>query len=174
MASKSTSKSNNAISLLKADHKKVKDLFDKFEKADGTEEKQQIAQEVIKELKIHSVIEEEIFYPTVRAEIEEEDLMNEAEEEHRVAKTLIEELENEDASDDHFDAKFMVLAENVRHHIKEEESEMFSEAKDSDVDMTELGEQMLKRKEELMADESALMEAVEKSEVKPYQELVHH
>jgi hypothetical protein len=174
MASKSTSKSSNAIALLKADHKKVKDLFDQFEKAKETEEKQQIAQQVIKELKIHSVIEEEIFYPTVRAEIEEEDLMNEAEEEHRVAKTLIEELENEDASDDHFDAKFMVLAENVRHHIKEEESEMFSEAKDSDVDMNELGEQMMKRKEELMADENELTEAVEKSEVKPYQELVHH
>src|SRR4051812_36649178 len=92
-ATKKKSKTNNAIALLKADHNKVKGLFDDFEDADNESEKKEICQQVIKELKLHSAIEEEIFYPAVRKQIDEEDLMDEAEEEHRVAKTLITDLE---------------------------------------------------------------------------------
>jgi hemerythrin-like domain-containing protein len=170
-----TMKGKDAIALLKEDHKKVKDLFDKFEKAKNSDEKERICQEAIKELKIHTTIEEEIFYPTVRQALgqEEEDaeLLNEAAEEHRVAKTIIEALEDMSADDEDFEAKFTVLAENVRHHIKEEEGELFPEARDADLDFKELGGKMQGRKEELMSNESELEQAVESSDVKPYQEL---
>lgn len=163
-------KTKDAVSLLKEDHRKVKNLFDQFEEA-SDKEKEQICEEVIKELKIHSAIEEEIFYPAMRQSAKDEELMDEAEEEHRVAKTLIEDLEKAKSSAEHFEAKFMVLAESVRHHIKEEEKEMFKEAKKADVDLEELGEKMMARKEELMSNESALEEAGRKSHIKPYQEL---
>lgn len=168
-------KGKDAIALLKEDHKKVKDLFDKFEKAKNAEQKEKIAREAIKELKIHTTIEEEIFYPTVREALgkdeEDNELLNEAAEEHRVAKTIIEALEKSGADDENFEAKFTVLAENVRHHIKEEEGELFPESRDADLDFRELGEKMLQRKEQLMDDESSLEQAVESSEVKPYQQL---
>jgi hypothetical protein len=98
-----------------------------------------------------------------------EDLMDEAQEEHRVAKTLI--LDLSSGNDEHFEAKFMVLAENVRHHVKEEEGEMLPEAKKKKIDFAALGEQMMMRKEELMADEAQLDAAEQASPVKPYQQL---
>jgi len=140
----------NAITLLKEDHRKVKDLFDQFEDASSASQKHKIAKEAIQELKIHAAIEEEIFYPTVRQNIEdEENIMNEAQEEHHVAKVLIAELDALESFDETYEAKFIVLAENVRHHIKEEEGNMFPEAKDMDVDMEALGQQLMERKEEL-------------------------
>lgn len=168
------SKKPDALALLKADHKTVKDLFDDFEEAEEKSEKGAIAQEAIKDLRVHSVIEEEIFYPAVRRALgaEAEEIMDESEEEHRVAKTIIEELLHEEAGDEHFQAKFMVLAESIRHHIKEEESEMFKEAKEADdLDLHALAEQMMERKEELMSDDAELEAAEQKSRVKPYQEL---
>lgn len=166
-------KTHNAVALLKADHKKVKELFSAFEETEETSERQQIAEEAIKELRVHSAIEEEIFYPAVRKALGEDgaEIMDESEEEHRVAKTIIEELTEMSADDEHFEAKFVVLAENVRHHIKEEEKEMFSEAREADVDLDSLGEKMFARKEELMSDEHELVSAEEKSRVKPYQQL---
>src|SRR5262245_58675535 len=115
----------NAIELLKEDHEKVKDLFDEFEDADGNQEKLRIAKAAIQELKIHSAIEEEIFYPEVRKAMEEdeENIMEEAEQEHHVAKVLIAELDQIDEMNETYEAKFIVLAENIRHHIKEEEGE---------------------------------------------------
>lgn len=169
-----TKTEQDAVELLKADHKKVKELFDDFDEAEETSEKQSIAEEAMKELRVHAIVEEEIFYPAVRKALgkEEEDQMNEAEEEHRVAKTIIEELAREDAEEPHFAAKFTVLAENIRHHIKEEESEMFKEAKKAKgLDLETLGEKMLARKEELMSDDAELEAAEQKSRVKPYQEL---
>lgn len=172
----SKAKHPDAIALLKADHKKVKDLFEDFEDAEEASEKGEIAQEAMKELRVHSVIEEEIFYPAVRKALEQEEeeveIMDESEEEHRVAKTIIEELSAEEATDEHFEAKFTVLAENIRHHIKEEESEMFKMAREAEnLDLQALAEQMLARKEELLADEGELDAAEKKSLVKPYQEL---
>lgn len=166
-------KTHNAVALLKADHKKVKALFDDFEDAEETNEKEQIAQEAMKELRIHTVIEEEIFYPAVRKALGEDggEIMDESEEEHRVAKTIIEEITDMSADDEHYEAKFIVLAENVRHHIKEEESEMLKKAQHADLDLDALGEQMMARKEALMADENELEAAEEKTRVKPYQEL---
>jgi len=104
-------KATNAIALLKEDHAKVKDLFDQFDKAKDSAKKKRIADQAIMELKIHATLEEEIFYPKVRQEIaDEENLMNEAQEEHHVAKVLIAELEKIDALDEVFEAKFTVLA----------------------------------------------------------------
>jgi hemerythrin superfamily protein len=168
-------KTKDAIALLKADHKKVKHLFDEFEKA-GDSEKLELAQEAIKELKIHSVIEEEIFYPAAHQALgakkeEEGEVVDEAEEEHRVAKTLIEEIQNLKPHQEHFEAKFTVLAENIRHHIKEEEGTLFPKVKKTDLDLESLGEQMADRKNELLNDEDLLGEAVQNSEIKPYQEL---
>lgn len=143
----------NAIALLKADHRKVKDLFKQFEESGSQAAKAKIAQEAIKELKIHTVIEEEIFYPAVRQAIQDEDdIMNEAQEEHHVAKMLIAELERIGHQNEHFEAKFTVLAENVRHHIKEEEEEMLPEAKKTDIDFDALGEQMMERKQRLQTE----------------------
>jgi hypothetical protein len=137
-----------AISILKKDHETVKDLFDKFERADSAAEKEKIIINAVTELKIHAAIEEEIFYPTVRKHVGA-DTMNEANEEHHVARVLIAELDGNRGGGDHRNAKFTVLAGSVRHHIKEEENEMLPKAKELDIDFEALGQKMLDRKEEL-------------------------
>ena len=142
---------NPAISLLKDDHDRVKRLFDQFEKAKGRAARRTIVREALTELKVHAAIEEEIFYPAVRKPIGKE-IMNEADEEHHVAKLLIAELDTMKGSESHFDAKFMVLAENVRHHIKEEESEMLPKARGEKLDLQTLAEKMKHRKERLMKE----------------------
>jgi hypothetical protein len=139
----------DAIELLKNDHDSVKDLFDRFKKAGDRRTKTKIANQALIELKIHAVLEEEIFYPAVRQRVGK-DVMNEADEEHHVAKVLIAELEKMDGHGDHFDAKFNVLAENVRHHIKEEESEMLPKAQGLDIDFVRLGKRMLHRREQIL------------------------
>jgi hypothetical protein len=144
-------KANPAVDLLKADHAKVKDLFDQFAKATTRAAKKKIVRLALAELKVHAAIEEELFYPAVRKPIGKE-IMNEADEEHHVAKLLIAELDVMDGSESHFDAKFHVLTENVRHHIKEEEDEMLPKAKDVKIDFEALAEKMLHRKEKLFAD----------------------
>ena len=151
MPSVTSKKSNNAIAGLKADHKKVKGLFDQFEDAKDRRTKKKIVAAALDELSVHATLEEEIFYPAVRKEIDDkEGMMNEADEEHHVAKVLIAELEEMDGSESHYDAKFTVLAENVRHHIKEEEGEMLPKAGATDLDFDALGEKMLRRKGALM------------------------
>src|SRR3954471_7712100 len=138
--------SNDAVSMLKRDHDTVKELFDEFEKAKQKAAKKKIVAKALTELKVHAALEEEIFYPAVRRELDH-DVMNEADEEHHVAKMLIAELEKMIGKEDHYDAKFTVLSENVRHHIKEEESEMLPKAKSLPIDFDALGEQLLARKE---------------------------
>jgi hemerythrin-like domain-containing protein len=138
----------HAISILKKDHETVKDLFDKFEKTDSAAEKEKIITKAVTELKIHAAIEEEIFYPAVRKQVGA-DTMNEADEEHHVARVLIAELDVNRGGGDHRNAKFTVLAESVRHHIKEEENEMLPKAKALDIDFEALGQKMLDRKKEL-------------------------
>ena len=138
----------HAIAILVKDHDRVKDLFDRFEKEVAGKSKEKIIEEALTELKIHAAIEEEIFYPAVRKELEK-DVMNEADEEHHVARVLIAELDRDGRRDDHRHAKFRVLAESVRHHIKEEEGEMLPKAKGLEIDFEALGQQMLARKKEL-------------------------
>ena len=144
----------DAISLLKEDHEQVKELFERFEEADDRRTKQQIVSQALKALKVHTQIEEEIFYPAVRkadADDEEiDDLMDEAFQEHHVAKILISELEDMNPGDKYYDAKFTVLAESVKHHIEEEESDIFPKVED-DADWEKIGGRMKERKQELLA-----------------------
>src|SRR4051794_12438485 len=144
-------KPNPAVALLKEDHERVKKLFDQFEETKGRAAKRKIAQQALSELKIHAALEEELFYPSVRKPVGKE-IMNEADEEHHVAKLLIAELDMMDGSESHFDAKFMVLAENVRHHIREEENEMLPKGAGEKVDFAALADKMTRRKERLRAD----------------------
>ena len=150
---KTRSKSAAAIEMLKEDHAKVKKAFKEFESMDrsDTETCRQLVQTVCDELKVHTTLEEEIFYPAVREVIEDEDLMNEAAVEHETAKMLIDQLENMGPDDPNYFATFTVLGEYVMHHVKEEEGEMFPEAKKSGVDLEGLGSRMQERKSELLS-----------------------
>ena len=161
-----SSEPRDAMALLKRDHDKVKELFDAFEDAgEDAAAAKKIADEAIQQLKIHSAIEEEIFYPALRQRIQDDEgIMDEADEEHHAAKVLIAELELMSGEEEHYCAKFWVLAENVRHHIKEEEREMFKKAKKSDVDFKALGERLKERKNQLA--ESGLPELPEEQMVK--------
>jgi hemerythrin superfamily protein len=139
----------DAIALLKADHRKVEDLFAKFEKARSG--KQAIAETICNELKIHTLIEEEIFYPALKGKIEE-DTLAEAYVEHDGAKILINDIMAGGPDDEFYDAKVKVLSEEIEHHVKEEEmpSEgMFAQARKTDVDLVALRDQMAARKAEL-------------------------
>jgi hemerythrin-like domain-containing protein len=151
---KSRTKAGAALDMLKEDHDKVKKAFKEFEKLDreDTETMQQLVQTVCEELKVHAALEEEIFYPAVREAIDDEDIMNEAQVEHETAKMLIEQLENMGPEDPNYQATFTVLGEYVKHHIKEEEDEMFAEAKKTDLDLEDLGARMRERKTELMGE----------------------
>jgi hypothetical protein len=142
----------DAISLLKADHRKVEDLFEKYESARGR--KADIAKQICMELTIHTMIEEEIFYPACREAGVESDMMDEANVEHDGAKVLIAELENGSPDDEYYDAKVKVLSEEIKHHVKEEEQRggIFTEAKKAKLDLDALGQQMAARKKELMAE----------------------
>ena len=149
---KTRSKNASAIDMLKEDHAKVKKAFKEFENLDrsDTEACRQVVKTVCEDLKVHTTLEEEIFYPAVRAAIEDEDIMNEAAVEHETAKMLIEQLENSGPDDPQYFATFTVLGEYVMHHVKEEEGEMFPQAKKAELDLDALGEQMKARKEELV------------------------
>jgi hypothetical protein len=138
----------HAISILKKDHDDVKKLFDDFEAADDGAERERIVGQATKALKIHAAIEEELFYPAVRSHVGAK-VMDEADEEHHVAKVLIAELDARKADPGHHRSKFLVLAENVRHHIREEESEVLPKAKEMTLDFEALGVKMLERKGEL-------------------------
>jgi hypothetical protein len=150
-----TATKTDPVKLLKSDHEEVKGLFDKFEAARSDATKARYARQAITELKIHAAIEEDIFYPAFDAEAkssEAHDIYLEAEEEHHVAHVLIAELDALPDDDEHFEAKFTVLAENIRHHIKEEETEMLTKAAALGKErLGELGEQMQARKMELKA-----------------------
>ncbi len=147
-------KFTDAIALLKADHRKVEDLFEQYEKASASSRRKKIAHEICTELKIHTMIEEEIFYPAFRGKIEE-DLLDEAYVEHDGAKVLVNDLEAGTPDDDeYYDAKVKVLSEEIKHHVREEEkaaNNMFAQCRKTDVDLVELRDQMLVRKQELMA-----------------------
>ena len=143
-------KTNPVLAMLKEDHKKVKGLFEDYKDAHARKQ-QEIADTVIHELEVHTALEEELIYPAIRAQIDEDGLMNEATEEHHLLHVLICELKQRDASDEIFTAKFTVLGELVKHHVKEEEGEMFPKAQKADLDWDALNAEVHERKEQLTA-----------------------
>ena len=148
-------KSNDAIAILKADHEKVKKMFKEFEKLndeEATDEAETLAKQICNELTVHATIEEEIFYPELRAAIDDDDMMDEAEVEHASAKDLIAQIESMSGEDDKFAAKVIVLGEYINHHVEEEQEEMFTKARKAKVDLVEMGERMMARKLELMGE----------------------
>jgi hypothetical protein len=157
MATKRTAfeQQSDAIALLRADHAKVKKMFREFERLhedEADDEAEAMARRICTELKIHTAVEEEIFYPAVRAAIDGGQLLDEAEIEHASAKDLISQIESEGPGDDKYAAKVMVLGEYVDHHVEEEQSEMFPKARKAKLDMDELGRSILERKQQLKAE----------------------
>lgn len=150
-------KPKDAIALLTADHKEVQKLFKQYEKLAEDEapadERKALAAEICLNLIVHAQIEEELFYPAARAAMpDDDDLLDEAEVEHASAKQLMAEIAEMQPDDKLYDAKVIVLGEYVNHHVKEEEGEMFPKAKKSDMDLADLGQQLMERKEALMAE----------------------
>jgi hypothetical protein len=147
---KASSPTPDAIALLKADHRTVEELFEKFENARDGAAKERIATQICLELVVHSQIEEEIFYPAVKEAVEEE-IYTEAHVEHDGAKVLIAEILEGDAEDEFYEANVKVLSEMIKHHVKEEEQRggMFAQARQGDVDLAALGEQLAQRKMQL-------------------------
>jgi hypothetical protein len=139
----------DAIAFLMKQHKDAKKLFKQFEKTDRKAEKEKITNTVCKMLEVHTKIEEEIFYPACRKAGLDADQMDEADVEHASAKELIGQVEGKDASDSHYDAKVKVLGEYINHHVEEEETEMFKQARRLKLDMTALGAQMKQRANQL-------------------------
>jgi hemerythrin superfamily protein len=144
----------DAIALLKADHRQVEEWFKQFESTRSEGRKESLAQKVCQALKVHTQIEEEIFYPAFLEATEDKDTHHEAEVEHDGAKKLIAEIESAGPQDDYYDARMKVLSEMIKHHVKEEEQRggMFAEARESGMDLKALGEQLAARKAELMSD----------------------
>jgi len=143
----------DATRLLTEDHREVEALFAKFQSAFRDGKKEKIARQICTELKIHTLLEEEIFYPALRGKIPDDDL-DEAMVEHDGAKVLINEIEAGGPDEDYYEAKVKVLKEMIEHHVKEEEKErdnLFQQARAADVDLEELGERMAARKAELKA-----------------------
>ena len=142
----------DAIKLLKDDHREVEGWFEDFENTNNGAKKQKLANQICLALRVHTQIEEEIFYPACRDAGLELDIMDEADVEHDGAKKLIEEIEASKPGDEHWDAKVKVLSEMIKHHVKEEEQRdgMFAKAKKADLDLDALGEEMQMRKDKLM------------------------
>ena len=141
----------DATQLLTQDHREVEALFAKFEKATGDGAKEKLARQICTELKIHTMIEEELFYPALRGKISDDDL-DEAMVEHDGAKVLVNDIEAAEPDDQYYDAKVKVLQEEIDHHVQEEEKRetgLFSQARKADLDMDALGEQLAARKQEL-------------------------
>lgn len=144
---------SDGLRLLAQDHREVEDLFEKFENASGSAAKEKIVRRICTELKVHAMIEEEIYYPAIRGKVEE-DALDEAYVEHDSAKALINELEAADPDEDFYDAKVKVLKELIEHHVKEEEKErenLFQQTRAADIDLEQLGTLLAERKMELLA-----------------------
>ncbi len=139
------------LQVLHKDHKNVSELFFQFSQEDDDKEKKAIVTRIIKELTLHAKAEEDVVYPAVRDGADDaEDIMDEADTEHHVVKFLLAELSDMSPKDEYFDAKVTVLCELVKHHVEEEEKEMFDKIKDADLDLEALGQEFLDHKEEAL------------------------
>ena len=150
-SAKNPAAAKDAIALLKADHEAVSGLFAEFEKTDSSKKKKAFVAEICSALSVHAQIEEEIFYPAVKAALKDQLLVPEATVEHGGIKHLIAQLEGVEPDGEMYDARVQVLSEYVEHHVKEEQNEMFPKAKASSLDMAELDTRMAARKNALMA-----------------------
>ncbi len=146
--------SQDAISLLKSDHRQVETWFSQFESSRSDDRKKTLASQICQALKVHTQIEEEIFYPAFLEATEVKDIHHEAEIEHEGAKKLISEIEGSGPDDDYFDARVTVLSEMIKHHVNEEEKRdgMFAKARQAKMDLAALGERLAARKAELMGN----------------------
>ncbi len=145
-----TAKPQDAIALLKADHKKVSELFEQFQKSTSVARKKKLVEQICTELTVHTEIEEEIFYPAVKAALKDHELVPEANVEHASIKALIAQVKSVEPDGEMYNARVKVMSEFVKHHVKEEHTEMFPKAKKSKLDMVELGAQLAARKAELL------------------------
>jgi hemerythrin superfamily protein len=139
----------SATKMIRQDHKKVEGLFKKFEQTKGAQAKRRLAENAMAELEVHAALEEEIFYPAVKREVDDGSLVQEALEEHQTVKQLISELRGMEEADDEFESQFSELVENVQHHVEEEENEMLPKVEESELDLNSLGQQMSQRKQEM-------------------------
>ena len=143
----------NATQLLRQDHKKVEALFNKFEQGKTINAKRAVAEQAMNELVVHAQVEEEFFYPAVKKAIDSSELVDEAKKEHQAAKSLISQLKRAKGKDDgdgnEFESMFSELMQAIKHHVEEEEGEMFPQVEDSELNLEALGAQMSKRKQEL-------------------------
>jgi hemerythrin superfamily protein len=149
----------SAIALLKKDHREVEGYFEQYEELKDDNAKTELAEKICTALKVHSQIEEEIFYPKARQATQDNDLLDEALVEHAGAKHLIAEIESMEVGDDLYDAKITVLGEQIKHHAKEEEEQLFPECENSKMDVVAVGKRMATRKTELMAQSGMMAEA---------------
>jgi hypothetical protein len=149
---RSASETQSALDLLEEDHREVEGYFDAYEDLEDEAEKEELATKICLALRVHTQIEEEIFYPAARKATEDDDLLDEAAVEHAGAKRLIEEIEAMEVGDDLYDAKVKVLGEQVRHHVKDEEAELFPEVKSAKMDIEEIGKKLSQRKTTLLAE----------------------
>lgn len=150
-APKPAAAAKDAIALLKADHGTVSGLFDDYDKTKSTKEKKALVAEICTALSVHAQIEEEIFYPAVKAALKDKLLVPEATVEHAGVKELIAQIEGAEPDGEMYDAKVQVLSEYVKHHVEEEQNEMFPKVKASSLDLLELGARMAARKADLLA-----------------------
>ena len=139
----------NATQMIRQDHKKVEGLFKKFEQTQGSQAKRRLAENAMAELEVHAALEEEIFYPAVKTEVDDGSMVQEAIEEHQTVKQLISELKGMQEAGEQFESQFSQLMENVQHHVEEEESEMLPKVEESELDLNSLGQQMSQRKQEM-------------------------
>ena len=146
----------DALALLRQEHDRVRELFAQFERLRGIEDederKAELVDEICYELTLHAIVEDELFYPLLRAASEDDDMMDEAEVEHAGVRELVGQLEVMYPDDEHFAATVAVLAEEVEHHVAREESEMFETARASGIDLAALGRRMARRRRELDED----------------------
>jgi hemerythrin superfamily protein len=147
----------DAVALLKADHRQVEEWFESFEKSRSDDKKADLARRICEALRVHTTIEEEIFYPAFLEAAGDTEIHHEAEVEHEGAKQLISQIEASNPSDEYFDAKVKVLSEMIKHHVREEEKRggMFAKAKAAGMDLEALGEQLMERKSELEQSDGA-------------------
>ncbi|QDL36765.1 hemerythrin domain-containing protein [Rhodoferax sediminis] len=146
-----TKKPQDATALLRADHEAVGQLFDDYEKTRSAARKKEIVAKICTELGVHAQIEEEIFYPAVKLALKDKELVPEATVEHATLKALVAQVEGVEPEGEMFEARIQVLCEYVKHHVKEEQEQMFPKAKSSNLDLQALGAKLAERKAQLLA-----------------------